>query len=281
MSLDTTNGGFTDVRQKRPIWAYWNLIYNFGQRDLKSRFKGSALGWLWSLVVPLATIGIYSLVFSLFLRVPPPDFGNGRTGIFAIWLFSGLVFWTFFSGVITNGISEMVAAGPILQKVYFPAYAPVLGSGLAVGIQSLIELGILLVILLLLGNIGWSWLLLPVFAVFAVIFVGSLATVFAVLNVYYRDLAHLVKVALQLLFYATPIIYPAAMVTMSWHGIELRRILEINPLWSFVELLRNLVYELNAGTWFQWGMVVGSSLLALAWAAHVMRTRGADLGENV
>ncbi len=275
----TPNPG--SVRQEKPLWQYWTLIRAFGERDLKSRFKGSALGWLWSLVVPLATIAIYSVVFSFFLRVPPPNFGNGREGIFAIWLFSGLVFWTFLQNSINNGILELVAAGPVLQKVYFPAYTPVLGAGLAVGVQSLIEVGILLVILLLLGNVGWTWLLLPVFLVFVVIFVGSLATVFAVLNIYYRDTAHLVQVGLQLLFYATPIIYPASLVTMTWKGISVRHIMEINPLWSFVEIQRNLLYELKPGSWIHWGIVALATVLAYLWATLVMRKMGADLGENV
>ncbi len=269
------------VRERKPLWYYWPLIEAFGQRDLKSKFKGSALGWLWSLLVPLATIGIYSVVFYFFLRIPPPDFGTGRPGIFAIWLFTGLIFWTFFQNTVNQGIVEMVAAGPVLQKVYFPAYAPVLGAGLAVGVQSLIELAILLVILALLGNVAWTWLLLPLFMVLAVIFVGSVATIFAVLNIYYRDTAHLVQVALQLLFYATPIIYPASMVNMQWRGIEIRSIMEINPLWSFVQLIRNLLYDLTPGSLTHWGIAGGASLAALGIAALVMRNKGADLGEHV
>lgn len=269
------------MRPKKPIWKYGFLIYTFGQRDLKSKFKGSALGWLWSLMVPLAMLTIYSLVFSIIFRAQPPDMGNGHKGVFAIWLFVGLVFWSFFSNVVNTSIVEMLGAGPILQKIYFPAYAPVLGSGLAVGVQSLIELGILAGIMLAFGNIGWSWLLIPVFLVFVVVFVGSVATILAILNVYYRDLAHLVTIALQLLFYMTPIIYPLTMVTQSWKGIPLRAVLEANPLTSFVQLFRNLIYELSPGTWGQWGMVAASTLVALGLAYWVVVTKGEELGENV
>ena len=105
--------------------------------------------------------------------------------------------------------------------------------------------------------------------------------VFAIVNVYFRDLAHLVGIALQLLFYMTPIIYPLTMVDQVWRGIPLVRVLEANPLTSYVALFRNLVYELNAGSLFQWIMVVASSLLMLALAIWVSQTKGADLGENV
>lgn len=269
------------VRPKKPIWSYWFLIYTFGQRDLKSKFKGSALGWLWSLVVPIVTILTYSVVFSFILRVGVPPMGNGKTGVFPVWLFAGLIFWGFFTNTVNNSIREMLDAGPILQKIYFPAYAPVLGVGMAVGVQSLIELGVLAVILLFLGNVWWTWLLVPLYAIFAMIFVGSIATIFAILNIYYRDVAHLVMVALQLLFYATPIIYPLSMVDMDWRGISIKAVIEANPLTSYVGLLRAMMYDLTPGTVYQWIMVAGSAFVALGLAAWTMRTKGVHLGEYV
>ncbi len=269
------------VRVEKPIWQYWFLIYTFGQRDLKAKFKGSALGWLWSLVVPITTLAIYSAVFSIIMRIVPPDMGNGHEGIFVVWLFTGLIFWSFFTNTVNNAVREMLDAGPILQKIYFPAYAPVLGVEMAVGVQSLIELGILLLILLILVNVSWTWLLLPIVLVFVVVFVGSIATIFAVLNIFYRDVAHLVAIALQLLFYATPIIYPITMVTQSWRGINLRMIIEANPLASYVGLMRSLLYDLEPGTVFQWGVAGGAAVLAAALATWLMRTKGARLGEYV
>lgn len=281
-SKDGGNMSLSDsVRPQKPLWQYWFLIYTFGQRDLKAKFKGSALGWLWSLVVPLTTLAIYSAVFSIIMRIIPPDMGNGHKGIFAIWLFSGLVFWSFFTTTVNNAIREMLDAGPILQKIYFPAYAPVLGVGMAVGVQSLIELGILAVILLLFGNVSWTWLLVPFYLVFVAIFVGSIATIFAILNIYYRDVAHLVSIALQLLFYATPIIYPLSMVDITWNGINLKNVIEANPLTSYVSLLRSLLYDLTPGSLFQWAMVGGAALVAFGLAAWTMRTKGVDLGEYV
>ena len=152
---------------------------------------------------------------------------------------------------------------------------------MAVGVQSLIELGILLLILLILVNVSWTWLLLPIVLVFVVVFVGSIATIFAVLNIFYRDVAHLVAIALQLLFYATPIIYPITMVTQSWRGINLRMIIEANPLASYVGLMRSLLYDLEPGSLFQWGIAGAAALVALGLATWLMRTKGARLGEYV
>lgn len=263
------------------MWRQWNLIWNFAQRDLKSKFKGSALGWAWSLVVPLATLGIYTVVFSVVFRSTPPDFGNGKEGQFVIWLFAGLTTWTFFASSINGGISGLLGTGALLKKIFFPAYAPVMGSTVAMGVQSLIELGIYLVVLAVLGNIGVSWLLVPVWAALLCVFVTSLATALAVLNVYVRDLAHLVAVGLQLMFYATPIIYPIAIVPETLRGIPLRAIVEWSPVSLFVETLRALTYGLSSPPPTVWLAMLGWTAAALAFGVVVHRRRGGDLGEEL
>lgn len=271
----------SSVRKAPPIWQQWNLISNFGRRDLKAKFKGTWLGWAWSLLVPLASLGIYTLVFSIVFRMAPPELGNGRDGIFAVWLFAGLTLWSFFSSSINAGIAGLGSSGGMLQKVYFPAYAPVLGAGLAVGVQSLIEVSILLVILLVLGNVGWTWLLTPVLLALYVAFCWAVATGISILNVYYRDLAHLVNVALQLLFYLTPILYTIDFVPESWNGIPIRGIITFSPLADFITLFRNVVYDLTPGDPGLWISIVLWTLAAVGWAALVYRRRGADLGEQL
>lgn len=276
-----TAGSANEVRPVKPIWRQWNLISNFGRRDLKAKFSGSLLGFTWSLVVPLASLGIYTVIFSIIFRVPPPDLGNGRDGIFAVWLFAGLILWSFFASTVNAGIGGLLGAGPLLQKIFFPAYAPVLGAGLAVGTQSLIELSLLLVVLLVLGNISWTWLLVPVLLALFAVFAAAVATAVAILNVSFRDLAHFVAVGLQLLFYLTPIIYTPEFVPESWRGIPLRAVVEISPLSEFIMLFRDLVYGLDPGHWSAWLAVVVWTALALGWASLVHRRRGGDLGEQI
>lgn len=274
-------GAVHEIRPSKPIWRQWDLINNFGQRDLKAKFKGTALGWAWSLVVPLATLAIYTVIFSIVFRMAPPELGNGDPGIFAVWLFAGLVLWSFFSSSINAGVGGLLGAGPLLQKIYFPAYAPVLGAGLAVGIQSLIEMGILLSVLLILGNVSWTWILVPFLVAALAIFTAALSTVIAIINVSFRDLAHLVAVALQLLFYLTPIIYTPEFVPETWNGIPLRAIVEFGPLAEFITLFRGLVYDLSPGTPSAWIAVGLWTVAALALSTYVFRKRGGDLGEQM
>lgn len=276
-----TSGTVNEVRPVRPIWRQWNLISNFGRRDLKAKFSGTLLGFVWSLVVPLASLAIYTVIFSIVFRVAPPDLGTGRQGIFAIWLFAGLVLWSFFSSTVNAGIGGLLGAGPLLQKIFFPAYAPVLGAGLAVGTQSAIEISLLLLVLIALGNLSWTWLLVPfLLAIFAV-FSASVATAVAILNVYFRDLAHFVAVGLQLLFYLTPIIYTPEFVPESWRGVPLRDIVEFSPLSQFLTLFRSLVYDLSPGSLADWTGVLVWTAVVFGWAALVYRRKGGDLGEQI
>ena len=176
-----------------------------------------------------------------------------------------------------------MSSGSILQKVYFPAYAPVLGSVWAVGTQSLIEVGLLALVMAILGNVGVSWLLLPLWMLLTVAFTAAVSVSLAILNVYFRDLSHLVSIVLQLLFYLTPIIYPLSMAEAVplFARFTLADVLYLNPLTSFVQLFRSLIYELEFGTFQQWAVAAGWTLIAGIVAFHVNKKRGEDLGENV
>ena len=150
--------------------------------DLELRAQGSQdplpgtfLGWIWSLVLPLATLMVYTVVFSVVFRAQPPPFGNGRTGIYSVWLFVGLVAWQFLAHGINTAVPSLMSAGRLLQKIYIPSYVPVIGSLVATALQSAVELGLVLLILLILGNVGVSWLVLPVILAFYFVFVTSVS----------------------------------------------------------------------------------------------------------
>jgi ABC-type polysaccharide/polyol phosphate export permease len=266
--------------RERP-WHYRALILNFARRDLGARFKGTLLGAVWSLVAPLATLLIYSIVFGIIFQAEPPPLGNGEEGVFFVWLFSGLVPWGMYAITISTAIAALIGNGPLLKKIYFPAYASILGSVGATFFQSLIEFAILASALLVLANIGLSWLLLPAWlAVFAV-FVAALALLLSVANVYLRDTAHLVGIVLQLQFYMTPIIYQVSLVPEDWHGIPLRTLVQYQPTAVFVELFRSLVYDLSAGPGILWLWALVWTGVAVAGALVVYRRWGLDLAEEL
>ena len=281
LRASTTGLAGSGARRGFSLWSYRSLIWSFAQRDLKARYKGTLLGWIWSLVVPLAMLLIYSLVFSVIFRATPPDMGNGEPGIFPVWLFGGLIAWTFLAQSIQLGIPTLLGNGPLLQKVYFPSHVPVLGAMGAILVQTLIEAAIFGILLLLLGNMGLSWLAFPFWLAIYLVFVASIAVSLSVINVYYRDVQHLVGVVLQLVFFLTPIIYPIDLVPEDWNGVPLQGLIMLNPVSQFVVAFRELSYGLVVPSLSTWLVLVAWAVLALVLAAFVYRRWGRDVAEAI
>ena len=261
----------------RSLWRYRELLRNLVVRDIKVRYKRSVLGFAWMLLNPLISMIVFSIIF----RAVPPQFGSGRDGIFAVWFLVGLVPWSLLAGAITGGIPSLLAAGPLLQKIYIPSFVPILGALGAVLVQSLIEFGVVLVILAILGNIGWTWLLLPLWLALFLVFSASLAYILAVANVHFRDLAQIVTVALQLLFFATPILYPVDQIPESVGPLPLRTLIMLNPVTEFILGFRSLLYDLEVVPVAAVGYATAATVIAAAAAVLVFRRWGRDIGEVI
>ena len=257
------------------------LVVAFMQRELKSRYRTTVLGWLWSLAIPLATLAIYAVVFTVVFRSQPPAFGNGRVGSYAAWLFVGLVVWAAMSNTVTSAIATLLDVGPLMQKVRIPAYAPVLGAALAMGVQVLIEAGIALAAMLAFGNVGPTWLLLAPILVLLMAFSASLGLTLAVVNIYARDVKQITTVALQLVFFLSPVLYPVSTAPAEWHGIPVRAILEANPMTAFIDATRSAVYALEVPSAADAAAMAGWTLAAVALAWLTYRARGRDIAEAV
>jgi ABC-2 type transport system permease protein len=252
------------------IWSYRNLIYNLAQRELRSRYKKSFLGWLWSLINPASMLLIYSMVFGVFLRVTPPVAGNGELQSYGLYLFAGLVVWNLFSGTVNGAITALQGSGALLNKVYFPPAAPAIANTLTVLLQAVIEGTILAVVMIVLGNAGITFVFFPVVLVFVCLFALGLGLLLSVYNVFYRDVGYLVGIGMQVLFYATPIIYPLDIVP-DWALPVIR----LNPLTQLVEWSRDAFYSL---TWPSFGSFLGTSVACIAtfvfgWAVFNVKAR--------
>jgi ABC-2 type transport system permease protein len=226
------------------LWSYRGLIGNLAQRELKARYKRSVLGWAWSLINPATTLLIYAIVFGTLLKIEPPVAGNGELKNFALYLFCGLVVWNFFSLVVNSSMGALVGAGGLLRKVYFPPECPVVASGLVALTQTAIETAILLAIMIVVGNVSWTFLMVPVLLALLMLFSIGLGLLFSLFNVYYRDVQYLVVVGLNVLFYATPIVYTMQLVDANAPA-PVRVLVTLNPLTQFVGAMRDTVYDLS------------------------------------
>ena len=240
------------------VWSYRNLIADLAQRDLKARYKRSFIGWLWSLINPAVTLGIYTVVFGFFLKAPPPEAGNGELESFALFLFCGLVVWNLFAGIVNTSISSFATAGPLLTRTYFPPECPMVAGLITVVLQVLMEAGILLFIMIVLGNISWTAVfLVPVFVLMSA-FAFGVGLLMGLLNIRFRDVSYLVGIGMQALFYSTPIVYPLEIVPERVRGW-----IEANPLSSFVGAMRDAVYLLEVPGPADWAIMIGLAGVSL------------------
>src|SRR4051794_6767784 len=208
-----------------------DLFVNLTMRELRSKYKRSILGWAWSLLNPLATMIIFSIVFSVFLKVKPETGDPSGLKVFALFLLGGLLPFNYLSAGLTNGLTSLVGNANLVKKVYFPRQilvAAVLASWL---VSFLVELGVLTVVLLVAGNMVVPWLPgVLVLVALQTAFVRGMALALSVGNVYFRDLEYLTTIGLQVWFYLTPVIYPVSLVESAFaNRPTLLRIYELNP----------------------------------------------------
>lgn len=268
------------MSQFQTIWDSRPLVTNFAQRELKSRYRRSLLGWLWSLINPMTTILIYTLVFSVILRAEPPPAGDGSK-TFALYLFSGLVPWTLFATMVNGPMDWLNAVAELLRKISFPADAAIFGGAVAGAVQSLIEAGILLIIMIGIGNASWAMLQLPYVLLCFTAFGLGIGFVLSIANAHFRDVKYLVGVALNVLFFLVPIVYPGSIVPESRWGLPLRNIIEMNPLAQFVAAVRDATYfgQFSSPARLLGIGVVGAVVFVAGWTYFVKRS--VDIAEEL
>jgi ABC-type polysaccharide/polyol phosphate export permease len=275
---DVTRGprDSADAKMER---KYRHLIWAFAKRDLMARYKGTLLGWIWTILVPLARLLVYTLVFAIIFRAVPPPPGNGGDPVFVVWFFPGLVIFTFFASGVTSGMSSLLSASGILGRVYLPSYVPTIGNAAGNAVQGMIEMGLALLLLLAFANVGWSWLAFPIWLVLLFVFCTSVGYLLAVANVYARDVGQIVGVVVQLLFFTSAVMYPPSAIPEQLGSIPLRDLIMLNPVAQFVQSIREVVYELVIPGPAQTLYAVGWTLAVLLAAVVVYRWRGRDVAE--
>lgn len=218
-----------------------DLMVNLTLRELRGKYKRSILGWSWSLLNPLASMLVFTIVFRVFFGLGPPEGDPSGMENFAFYLLCGLLPWNFLSNSISGSMGVLVGNSNLIKKVYFPREVLVAANVASWLVALLLELGVLAVALLLAGNFVVPWLVPTLFLVAVqTVFVVGVGLVLSVLNVYFRDIQHLVGILLQVWFYATPIVYLIDQVPR-----DIRFFYELNPMVRFVEAYRDCLYDLR------------------------------------
>ncbi len=210
------------------LYNYRELLKSNVKKEIRGKYKGSFLGVLWSFLNPLLQVAVYAIVFPYIMRI--------KTDNYLQYLIIGIIPWTFFTTVINQGMIVVRMNAGIIKKVYFPREI----LPISVALSGLVNFFISCIIILLFcifGGIGVSWhlILLPVIAIIQ--FFLTLGIVFALsaINIYIKDTEYIVQFIINMLFYATPILYPATLFPE-----KIRWILYLNPMTELIDSYRNI-----------------------------------------
>jgi homopolymeric O-antigen transport system permease protein len=214
------------------LWAYRDLVRNLVLKDLKLKYRGSALGFIWSLVNPLLMLAVYSLAFTYILGIRRQDF--------VYFLLVGMLPWTFFATTAGMATGSIADAGGLLRSVRFPRTVLPVATVIFNLAQYLLTFAVLLPVMMLVFGVAptGSMLAFPAVLVLLVLFTTGVAFLLATAAAFFRDVKHLVEIGLGALFWLTPIIYDLAGVPE-----RLRLPILLMPVSPFVTMLHDIFYH--------------------------------------
>jgi lipopolysaccharide transport system permease protein len=243
-SADAPSLGLGLVR----LFGYRELVRNLVTKDLKLKYRGSVLGFVWSLANPILMLAVYSVVFTYILRI--------RRDNFAFFLLIGLLPWTFFAGTTAMATGTVVDSGGLLKSVRFPRAVLPIATVLFNLSQYLLTFGVLLPLMLVVFGVPLASPMVAFPAVLALLllFTVGVALVVSSATVFFRDVRHFVEIALGVLFWATPIVYDVSDLPE-----RLRLPVLMTPLSAFISALHDIFY-------FQVWPDLSVWLIAVAWS---------------
>lgn len=218
------------MEELKELYKYREMLSNLVKKDLRTRYKGSILGFLWTFINPLLQLIVFTIVFSVILKSAIPKY--------YIHLFVALVPWLFFGTAITNSAASIIRSKDLIKKIYFPRIiipmAAVNGA-----FMNMIFSMIVVFVALLFSGIGISKyiLILPIIMILEYLFALGLALIVSSLNVYVRDLEHILAIIIMAWMYVTPVLYSINTVPK-----QLLPLFNLNPMTSIILAYRNILY---------------------------------------
>lgn len=251
------------------LYHYRELLKTNVQKEIRGKYKGSFLGVLWSFLNPLLMVLVYAIVFPYLMRMQQEHY--------LIYLITGIIPWIFFTTVVTSGCNCVWINGGIIKKVYFPrAILPI--SVVSAGFVNFVISCIVIVLFLIFGGVGLSFNILWVIpiAIIQGLFSLGLLFILSAINVYVRDIEYIVQFFVNLIFYATPIIYNIDMLPDRF-----RNIIMLNPMVHFINAYRDIFYHKTSPSFASLGIMLGISLIMLIIGYSVFKKLEKGFAEEV
>jgi lipopolysaccharide transport system permease protein len=236
------------LRDIKELWQYRELLYFFSWKDLKVRYKQTAIGILWAILQPFITMIVFTIFFGNLAGLP-------SDGVpYPIFVYTGLLFWQFFSGALAETSNSLISNQSIITKVYFPRLILPISSVVTKFIDFLIAASILVLMMFYYNYTPYLGGLLIIPLLLLITFMASTGLGFflSALNVKYRDVRYALPFFIQILLFLTPVIYPASIAgKYSW-------ILALNPMTGVIQTARAAILGATEINW----TLIGISALA-------------------
>lgn len=231
------------------LYEYRELLKSSIKKDVGGKYKNSVLGVLWSFLYPLLQIAVYAIVFQLIMRSNMENY--------TVFVCCGLIPWNFFSTAISRSSFTMIENGNILKKVYFPREILPISVVTSEAVNFVISTIIILAFVLGTGmGLTWYVIFYPVILLIQYILLIGISLFVSSITVYFRDLQHFIGIALQLLFYATPIVYATNIIPESYQWI-----LRLNPMTFIIDGYRSIFYYQQQPDFISLGITLLVSLI--------------------
>jgi len=252
---------------------YRALVESLVSRELKARYRGSVLGFVWSFVNPLLLLLTYTLVFTVILPNRQPDIQP-----FFLFLFCGILPWTWFQASLSESSGVLIASSNLIKKVLFPAEVLPTVCVLANLAHFLLGLPILLLFLAWQGRLAWTAVLLPLPILVQLVLTLGMALFLSALTVHFRDIQNILHHVLHLWFFATPVIYSYAAIA---EGTPLRQALRLNPMTHVIVTYQQMLFHGNVDHWRGLFLALLVGVLAFAAGAFLFDRLRDTLPEEV
>jgi ABC-type polysaccharide/polyol phosphate export permease len=266
---------------KQQIVGSKELLWNLSLRELRSKYRRSALGWTWSLLNPLATVAIFTFVFGYIFKSEAPVGDPSEIKVFALFLLCGLLPWNFFTLVTGLSMGSLLGNAGLVKKVSFQRETLVLSQVVFAFVQFSIEMSILFVAITIAGSGAWKYfpvllLLMLILAMFAL----GISLALAAIAVYFHDLNYLWTIFCQLWFFGTPIVYSSEILTGRVPG-WIEQVLKMNPMSGYVRSFRTVLYDGAMPGLRTMGALLGLAGVTIGMGLWVFRSLAARMPEEL
>lgn len=209
-------------------WKYRDLLLILALRDVRLRYKQTALGVIWVIMQPLVAALIFAIIFGQLAGLP-----SGETP-YLLFVFAGLLPWNLFAGALQRAGNSLIGDARLISKIYFPRMVIPIGSSAAVVVDFLVTLAVMFVLIALFrAPLALNLLALPLLTVLTLVIAIGISFIISSLNVYYRDFSYALPFAIQVWMYASPLVYTADIVPQAW-----RWLYALNPMVGVIEGFR-------------------------------------------